>query len=76
MEMGPIKIKKSETDLEIVMQIYDVLQIAEMLRLSVKMVRHYLATGKLVGRKVGKRWLVTEDALRAFMDGDHTAKVS
>jgi excisionase family DNA binding protein len=58
------------------MHIYDVSQVAEMLRLSVKTVRHYIATRKLVGRKVGKRWLVTEDALHAFMDADRTAKAS
>jgi hypothetical protein len=60
--------------MEVVMQIYDVPQVAAMLRLSVKTVRLYLATGKLLGRKVGKRWLVMEDSLRAFMDGIRIVK--
>lgn len=67
---------QSDSEMEVAMQIYDIPQIAAMLRLSVKTVRLYLATGKLIGRKVGKRWLVTQDALRAFMDADHNAKAS
>jgi len=49
------------------MEIYDVPQLAEMLRVSEGTVRMYLTKGTLKGRKVGKRWLVSEDALRAFM---------
>ena len=49
------------------MEIYDVPQLAEKLRVSKRSVRSYLGQGKLIGRKVGKRWLVTEDALRAFL---------
>ena len=55
------------------MEIYDVPQLAEKLRVSQRSVRSYLCQGKLIGRKVGKRWLVTEDALRAFlMQSDRT----
>ncbi len=49
------------------MQIYDVPQLVEMLKVSKKAVRSYLITGRLRGRKVGKRWLVHEDALREFL---------
>ena len=51
------------------MQIYDVPQLAKMLRVAPKTVRLYLSRGDLVGRKVGKRWLVAEDALRRFLYG-------
>jgi hypothetical protein len=30
-------------------------------------VRRYLIEGTLIGRKVGKRWLVSEDALKRFL---------
>jgi excisionase family DNA binding protein len=46
------------------MRIYDVPQLAEMLKVSEKAVRSYLISGRLRGRKVGKRWLVHEDAVR------------
>ncbi len=49
------------------MQIYDVPQLSEMLKVSKKAVRSYLSSGQLKGRKVGKRWLVHEDAVREFL---------
>jgi excisionase family DNA binding protein len=49
------------------MEIYDIPQLAEMLRVNKKTVRDYLKDGKLVGRKVGKRWLTCEDALKDFL---------
>ena len=49
------------------MQIYDVPQLSQKLRVAPKTVRSYLASGRLRGRKVGKRWLIAEDALRRFL---------
>jgi excisionase family DNA binding protein len=49
------------------MEIYDVPELAEMLRVSEKTIRAYLKEGQIHGRKIGKRWLVSEDALKAFM---------
>jgi len=49
------------------MQIYDVPELSEMLKVSEKAVRSYLIAGRLKGRKVGKRWLVHEDAVREFL---------
>jgi len=49
------------------MKIYDVPQLSEMLKVSVKAVRSYLISGRVKGRKVGKRWLVHEDAVREFL---------
>jgi len=49
------------------MEIYDVPQLSEMLKVSVRAVRAYLIAGRLKGRKVGKRWLVHEDAVKEFL---------
>ncbi len=49
------------------MQIYDVPQLSEMLKVSKKAVRSYLIAGRLKGRKVGKRSHVHEDAVREFL---------
>ncbi len=49
------------------MEIFDVPQLSTMLRLSEKGVRRLLATGKLTGRKVGKSWLVADEALKIFL---------
>ncbi|MBP1601937.1 MAG: Helix-turn-helix domain [Acidobacteria bacterium] len=49
------------------MQIYDVPELSRALKVSEKAVRSYLISGRLKGRKVGKRWLVHEDAVREFL---------
>ena len=48
--------------------IHTVDDLAPQLRLSPKALRRYLAEGKLAGRKVGKRWLIHEDAVRQFLN--------
>jgi predicted site-specific integrase-resolvase len=49
------------------MEIYDVPQLAKMLRVNRRTVRVYLKDGRMAGRKVAKRWLVCDDELGAFM---------
>ena len=49
------------------MEIYDVPQLAKMLRVTPESVRSYIKDGRLIGRKVAKRYLVSEDSLRAFL---------
>jgi len=57
------------------MQIYTVPHLAHLLKASVPTVRRLIAEGHLKGRKVGKKWLVSEDALKVFlMNADSTAK--
>ena len=51
------------------MEIYDVPQLAEMLRTTEPTVRAYLAKGRIVGRKIGGKWLVCDQALKAFLMG-------
>ena len=59
------------------MTVYDVPQGATLLRVSEKAVRQYLKRGTLAGRKVGKRWLVTDEALRTFLtNADRTVTAS
>jgi len=48
------------------MEIYDVPQLAKMLRVCQRTIRTYLNEGKIIGRMVGKRWLVSEDSLKQF----------
>ena len=50
------------------MKIYRVEELVPILRVLKKAVRAYIASGRLRGRKVGKRWLVTEEALRLFLN--------
>lgn len=47
---------------------YTVDDIAELLQVSQRTVYDYLRSGKLKGKKIGKYWKVTEEALRAFLE--------
>ena len=59
------------------MNVYTVEELIPLLRISKKGIRTFLAQGKLKGRKVGKRWLVSEEALREFLlQCDHTSNSS
>ncbi len=52
------------------MEIYDVPQLSRMLRTSKPTVRSYIGRGKIAGRKIGGKWLVCDDALKAFLMGN------
>jgi hypothetical protein len=49
------------------MEIYDVPQLAKMLRTTEPTVRAYLAKGRIVGRKILGTWLVCDEAIRQFL---------
>ena len=55
------------------MEIYDVPQLAKMLRVCQRTVRTYLNEGRIIGPMVGKRWLVSEDALKKFFMQDEAS---
>jgi len=49
------------------MKFYSTEEIAQMLKVGVIQVRRWLASGKLGGTRVGKRWLVTPQELDEFI---------
>lgn len=46
--------------------LYSVSELAETLDVQEKTIRRYLRDGKLRGRKMARRWYVTEEALRDY----------
>ncbi len=48
---------------------YTVAEAAPQLNLSIQTLRRYINTGKITGRKIGVTYYVTEDALKAFIEG-------
>ncbi len=46
--------------------LYDVEELSSLLHVHEVTVRKLLRTGKLPGRKLAKRWYVSEDALKEF----------
>jgi len=45
---------------------YELPEVAEKLDCHINTLRKYLRDGRLKGRKVGNKWLVSEDGLREF----------
>lgn len=52
------------------MELYDVQELSELLDVQERTIRRYLREGKLKGRKMAKKWYVTEASLRAYFEGE------
>lgn len=50
--------------------LYTIEEAIEKIHLSYQTMRNYLASGKLKGRKVGRKWYVTEESLKELALGD------
>ena len=48
------------------MKLYDVEELAEMLSVGLPTIRRYLREGRLKGKKLAKRWYVSEEALKEY----------
>lgn len=54
------------------MKLYDVEELAEMLYLGLPTIRRYLREGKLKGKKLAKRWYVSEDSIKEYFQPEAT----
>lgn len=50
------------------MVLYDVEELAKLLDVQERTIRAYLKDGKLKGRKMARRWYVTEESLKAYFE--------
>ena len=48
------------------MKLYDVEELAEMLSVGLPTIRRYLREGRLKGKKLAKRWYVSEESLKEY----------
>lgn len=48
------------------LELYDVPELAELLRIKEKTVRKLISTGQLKGRKLAKKYYVTNETLKAY----------
>lgn len=52
-------------------KLYSVIELSEKVGINIQTIRKLLHTGKLKGRKMARKWYVTEESLRAyFEDGE------
>ena len=53
--------------------LYDVEALSELLRVGPKTIRQLFRSGKLRGRKLARKWYITEDDLKAYFRQTETA---
>lgn len=52
------------------LELYTVEELSSSLGIQERTIREYLKSGKLRGRKLAKRWYVTEEALREYFQAE------
>jgi len=50
------------------LKLFDVQDLAKKLDLNIQTVRRFLKEGRIKGKKVGKKWFVTEEHLRKYFE--------
>lgn len=50
--------------------VYTVADLSKLLNTTPQTVRRYINEGKIKGRKIGRQWLVNEEAVKEFLEGD------
>ncbi len=56
-------------------KLYNVGEVAEMLKSTQPTIRAYFREGKLMGRKISGKWHITEDNLKNYLSGDYPLSV-
>lgn len=57
------------------MKLYDVEELAEMLDVGLPTIRRYLREGKLKGKKLAKRWYVSEESLKDYFQPEEASEL-
>ena len=57
------------------MKLYDVEEVAEMLDVGEPTIRRYLRQGKLRGKKLAKRWYVSEENLKDYFQPEEVSEL-
>lgn len=63
--------------LEIVgLKLYNVTEIASMLKSTKSTIRIYFKSGRIKGRKINGLWYITEENLKSYLMGDNPKPIS
>ena len=55
------------------LKLYNVDEVAEMLKSTKPTIRSYFREGKIKGQKVNGKWYITDDNLKSYLSGDYPA---
>jgi len=53
-------------------KLYNIVEVAEMLKSTQPTIRAYFREGKLMGRKISGKWYITEDNLKKYLSEDYS----
>ena len=53
-------------------KLYNIVEVAEMLKSTQPTIRAYFREGKLMGRKISGKWHITEDNLKKYLSEDYS----
>jgi excisionase family DNA binding protein len=56
------------------MKVYDIKELSEMLNISVRTLQRYVREGKLKVSKVGRKYIITEESLKEFLEASELTK--
>lgn len=51
--------------------VYTVKDLSKLLNTTPQTVRKYISEGRIKGKKIGRQWLVDEDAVKEFLRGEY-----
>ena len=57
------------------MKLYAVEELAEMLDVGLPTIRRYLREGRLKGKKLAKRWYVSEEAIKDYFQPEEVSEL-
>lgn len=57
------------------MKLYAVEEVAEMLNVGEPTIRRYLRQGRLKGKKLAKRWYVSEEAIKDYFQPEEVSEL-
>jgi len=50
------------------MKVYDIKELSEMLKMNIRTLQRYVREGKLKVSKVGRKYIITEENLKEFLE--------
>ena len=50
------------------MKVYDINEVCELLKMNIQTIRIYIREGKLKASKVGRKYIITEENLKEFLE--------
>ncbi|MCX4254758.1 MAG: helix-turn-helix domain-containing protein [Bacilli bacterium] len=58
------------------MKVYDLNEVCELLKMNIQTIRIYIKEGKLKASKIGRKYIITEDDLKEFIESQRVTNIA